>query len=135
MREHEQWLAIAVSDLKMARFVLKSDFFTHAMYGCQQAAEKSLKGYLAFRHYPLMKTHDVIQLLNVCKIFDGDFEKLRLAASFINPYSSKFRYPTEHELPDREEAVRAVKYAQKIVRLVLKKIDAPESEQKNIFFR
>lgn len=68
MREHEQWFAIAVSDLKMARLALQNDFVTHAAYNCQQAAEKALKGYLAFRSHPIMKTHDLIQLLNMCRV-------------------------------------------------------------------
>lgn len=31
--------------------------------------EKTLKAYLVFKNYPIMKTHDLIQLLEMCMSF------------------------------------------------------------------
>ena len=47
MLEHETWLKIAQEDLKMAKLALPNGLFSPLVYHCQQAAERTLKGYLA----------------------------------------------------------------------------------------
>ncbi|QQR49084.1 HEPN domain-containing protein [bacterium] len=122
MLEHEKWLVIAHDDLKMAKLALPQELFSPLTYHCQQVAEKSLKGYHAFKKQPIMKTHDLAKLLEVCLTFDRDFEKLRQSVSVLNPYASKFRYPTEFEIPDEGDAELAIKHAEMIMNLVLKNI-------------
>jgi HEPN domain-containing protein len=53
------WLIKAHSDLRSARALvaLPEPATDTAIYHCQQAAEKALKGYLAFRDQPLERTH------------------------------------------------------------------------------
>lgn len=133
MLEHEKWLHIAQDDLRMAKLALPQELFSPLTYHCQQAAEKALKGYHVFKKQQVMKTHDLAKLLETCLVFDRDFEKLRQSVMELNPYSSKFRYPTEFEIPDQEDADLAIQHAKKIMNFVLKKISEPETGQTDIF--
>jgi len=129
MQEHDKWLIIAKEDLRSAKILLKHESFSTVVYLCQQAAEKSLKAYLVFKKYPINKTHDLIKLLELCMKSDQEFQEKFDAADYINPFSSKFRYPTEYEIPDFDDAELAVKHAKKIMTFVIKKIEEPVTGQ------
>ena len=133
MQEHEGWLRIAKEDLVGAKILLKNELFSSAVYHCQQSAEKSLKAYLVFKKHPTIKTHDLLKLLELCMLFDREFQKKFDAADYINPFSTKFRYPTEYDLPGLTEVELAIKHAQSILNFVLKKVSEPETGQKDIF--
>ena len=79
-----------------------------------------------------MRTHDLVKLLELCLNFDRDFEKLRSAVITLNPYSTKFRYPSEFEIPDEEDAKAAIKYAQATIRFVLKVFSKRRTDQPSI---
>ena len=133
MQEHEKWLKIAREDLLAAKGLVKLELFSSAAYHCQQSAEKSLKAYLVFKKHTVVKTHDLIKLLELCMSFDGEFEKKFDAADYVNPFSTKFRYPTEFDIPDIAETELAIKHAQSITAFVVKKITEPQTGQKDIF--
>ena len=133
MQEHERWCAIAKEDLAVAKALLPQEFFTPVTYHCQQSAEKVLKGYLVFKKQVVLKTHDLLKLIMLCKKFDRDFEKLDNATEQLNPFATKFRYPTEYDIPELEEAKLAIKHAESIMRFVIKKIAEPETGQTGIF--
>jgi len=133
MQEHEKWLKIAQDDLKGAKIILEHELYAKVAFDCQQAVEKALKGYLAFKGQETIKTHDLVKLLRLCATFDAEFHKKNDAASYINPFSTKFRYPTEYDVLGYDEATLAIKDANSIVKLVLKKIAEPNTGQKNIF--
>ncbi len=133
MLGHEDWLKIAKTDLLSAKVLLKNELFSTAVYHCQQASEKSLKGYLAFQKQEILKTHDLIKLNWLCVQIDQNFNKLNEIVEQLNPFATKFRYPTEHDIPESDDVKIAIKSAQSIMRFVLKKISEPESDQLDIF--
>lgn len=133
MQEHKRWLKIVDQDLKSAKGLLKIEIFSTATYHCQQAAEKALKAYLVFKNHTITKTHDLMRLIELCSKFDKTFEKLYDAAEHLNPFATKFRYPTEFDIPDFEDTKKAIQRTQKIVNFVLKKIAEPETGQKKLF--
>ena len=134
MREHERWLKIVEEDLAVAKVLLKEEFFSSVAYHSQQAAEKSLKAFLVFKNRPVIKTHDLLKLLKLCSLIDGEFQRLFDAADCVNPFSTKFRYPDEFSIPDLQGAKLALKHAQSIVTFVVKKIAVPGTEnQQDIF--
>jgi len=133
MQEHERWLQIVDKDLKSAKILLKSELFSTASYHCQQAAEKALKAYLVFKDQEIIKTHDLVKLAELCSQIDKTFEKLYDDAIYLNPLATKFRYPTEFDIPSFEDAKVSIKKTQKIVNFVLKKIAEPETGQKELF--
>lgn len=133
MHEHERWLEIVREDLAAAKGLLKLGLFSTVVYHCQQAAEKTFKAYLVFKEQPILKTHDLIKLLESCIKIDSGFQKQLEAASYINPFASRFRYPTEFDIPDLDEAKLAIKHAESIMRFVVKRIAEPETGQADIF--
>jgi HEPN domain-containing protein len=132
MQEHEKWLAKAQEDLGMARLGLPVGYFSSVAYHCQQAAEKSLKGYLCFRGESIIKTHDLVKSLEQCMKYDKDFQKLYGAIRELNPYATRFRYPSEFDIPDQDDAKIAIKHAELIIKSVLKKISVVPSGQMKI---
>jgi HEPN domain-containing protein len=117
------WLTKASHDLQNAQIVsaaVDAPLDT-AIYHCQQAAEKSLKGWLAWRGITLVKTHDLIQLVADAADVHPDFLKFEQAAEILTPYVSAFRYPglTDEPMPSRAEFDAALQHAQAIYDFVL----------------
>jgi len=133
MQEHKKWLKLVEDDIKSAKGLLKIEIFSTATYHCQQAAEKALKAYLAFEKHRIIKTHDLMKLILLCSNFDKTFDQLYDDAAHLNPFATKFRYPTEFDIPNLEDTRIAIKHAQKIVDHVLKKIAEAKIGQKDIF--
>ena len=125
MLEHERWLEVAKRDLKDARLLCKGGSFPLATYQAQQAAEKALKTYLIFKQQEFLKVHDLIKLSDLCKKFDRDFQQLDIELKMLNPFATKFRYPSEFDLPDLNDAKLAIKQAESVMNFVLKKISEP----------
>lgn len=132
MQEHEKWLSIDKEDLAVAKLAIASEYFSSATYHCQQCAEKTLKGYLSFKGEPITKTHDLIKSLEQCMQFDQDFQKLYQAARELNPFATKFRYPTEFDIPDLNKVNQTIKQAESIMKFVIKKISDPAADQMNL---
>jgi len=133
MQEHEEWFKIANEDFLLSKLAIKNELYSSVAYHCQQTAEKYLKGYLVFKDHKIIKTHDLTKLIVLCSYLDNDFSKLYVPAENLNPFSTKFRYPSEFDIPDLNTAKLAISHAKKIMNFVLKKIDAPETGQTNIF--
>ncbi|HBS48562.1 TPA: hypothetical protein DEO28_01515 [Candidatus Dependentiae bacterium] len=133
MQEHERWINVAKEDLKVAKCLLPEELFSSVTYHCQQSAEKSLKGYLAFKKHEIIKTHDLTKLVGLCKFFDREFESIFSLAEQLNPFATRFRYPTEFDIPTQEDCEFAIKQSEKIMKFVLKKILETETSQMDIF--
>ena len=120
----EQWLRKAERDLASARRLLDGEppFLDTAVYHCQQAAEKALKGFLASRDRPVRKARDLVLLLDECIGLAPALELLSDEAAILTPYGTAFRYPgdmTEPEMGDASEAVAAARRVIEHVRAVL----------------
>jgi HEPN domain-containing protein len=133
MHGHEGWLHIAQDDLKSAKGLLKLHLFATSTYHCQQCTEKSLKGYLAFKKQKLVKTHDLAKLIGLCKKFDITFDKYYDFAEYLTPFATRCRYPDEFDTPDENTTKEAIKYAQNILKLVLKKTSISNTDQLTLF--
>ena len=120
------WLVKAHSDLRSARALvaLPEPATDTAIYHCQQAAEKALKGYLAFRDQPLERTHDLERLLELATALESAFAPLETQADVLNPYSTAFRYPDMLgvQFPSVAEVNTAIEHAQAIYDFVLKQL-------------
>jgi len=119
------WLIKADSDLRSARALaeLSEPATDTAIYHCQQAAEKVLKGYLAFRDQPLERTHDLERLLELAAGLDAAFTGLQDHADLLNPYATVFRYPdTLGALFPSVAEVATVEHAEAICDFVLQRL-------------
>ena len=122
------WLLKAHSDMRSARalMALTEPATDTAIYHCQQAAEKALKGYLAYRDQPLERTHDLERLLELVVALDPAFAPLDTQADVLNPYATAFRYPNTLDVlfPSVDEVTVAIEHAQTIYDFVLEKVPA-----------
>jgi HEPN domain-containing protein len=101
-----QWLHKAQVDLESARRLAgpTEPLLDTAFFHCQQAAEKAVKGYLAFCDHPLVKTHNIKTLVRLAATYEGVFSQWKQAAERLTPYATEFRYPAERpEIIDLDE--------------------------------
>lgn len=107
----------AERDLASAIRLLEGEppFLDTAVYHCQQAAEKALKGYLASRDQPLRRLHDLVLLVDECIDLDASFNELAEAAEILTPYGTAFRYPGDASEPQGPEAQEALACAKRVL--------------------
>jgi len=117
------WLCKASSDLRSVKILAAADDapLDVAVYHCQQAAEKALKGYLSFKDRPIQRTHDVEDLVRQAMMVEPTFACVVADATTVKPYAVGFRYPStvlplEPARTDFDEALAA---AQRIYDFVL----------------
>ena len=95
--EVKEWLQKAQSDLLSARILIGHDppVFDTACFHCQQAVEKVLKAFLAWKEIFFEKVHSLTYLLDLCGMQEPGFVSLRERAEALAPYAVEIRYPGE----------------------------------------
>lgn len=118
------WLQHAEIDLKAAKKLSESpELAGPVVYHIQQCVEKALKAYLVYSNRPVIKTHDLTELLDVCAKVDAEFRSLKNTAAELSPYATASRYPNSRfALPDVETVENTIIKAFDILKLVKKKI-------------
>lgn len=110
-----EWLLKAKNDLTNARIVSGDPEgpLDTAIYHCQQAVEKALKGWLCWKGIAFERTHDLTMLINLAATADSGFSRYESAATILTPYASIFRYPglSEDATPSRAELSEAMNHA------------------------
>lgn len=116
LADAKAWLAKADRDLRAAAHELTAvpPFTADAVFHAQQAAEKSLKGFLAWHDVPFRKTHDLAEIGHQCAGLDPSLESLLMRAAGLTQYAWKFRYPGEPEEPSRDEADNSIALAHEV---------------------
>jgi HEPN domain-containing protein len=94
----------------------------NVLFHCQQAAEKSLKGYLAWRNQPFRRTHDLEELVKQCADLADDFSVLTTAAGVLTQFGVDPRYPGFAAEATPEEMAQALRLADEIVSFVLERL-------------
>lgn len=118
--ETRSWLAKAAKDLEAARhdFLAEPPLLEDIVFHSQQAVEKSLKALLTWHGRVFRKTHNLIELGEVCCQIEVSLEPLLRQAAPLTEYAWKFRYPGEPAEPSSEEATDAVELAGLVFRAV-----------------
>jgi HEPN domain-containing protein len=118
----EAWLDKADHDLMSARRLIEIEpmILDNACFHCQQAIEKCLKAFLAFKGRDIERTHNVIFLLSECANFDSIFATIDPLN--INAYAVQGRYPDSNLMPTAVEAKAYYQLALQVQTLVRKKI-------------
>ncbi|HWE39590.1 MAG TPA: HEPN domain-containing protein [Isosphaeraceae bacterium] len=116
-----KWLTKASHDLDAAKALASDEIaiLDAASYHCQQAAEKALKGYLAFHDQSTPKTHDIGELLERAGELEDGFHTWSDAADRLTPLATRYRYPSIDDQPGRKVVEEAIEDAEAIVRQVL----------------
>ncbi len=104
----QAWFRKADEDLFMARYVRASEnkiAFNPIAFHCQQAIEKSLKGFLTHHGRKFEKKHDLVYILELVSQIDAELSHMLMPAIELIPYAAVFRYPdTPVEPPDLKVA-------------------------------
>ena len=122
--ETRSWLVKAASDLRAAahEFTATPPLLDDIAFHAQQAAEKALKGFLAWHDLPFRKTHDLVELGRMCVVVDASLEPLLRRAAPLSEYAWKFRYPGEPDEPSNDEASAALLVAREVYGAVLSRL-------------
>ena len=117
------WLTKASRDFKSVQRLSFGDDapLDIAIYHCQQAAEKIVKGYLCYVGATIEKTHDVERLIKLAAIHEPRFAEWLDEAEIITPYATRFRYPLDGVPmePSRSEFDEALDATQRLLTFVL----------------
>ncbi len=110
------WLVKARGDLLAAETLAAPEVAQRdiAIYHCQQAAEKAIKGLLVYRELPFQKTHDLERLLELARDDANSLSDLDEHARTLTPYAVEFRYPGDIAEPDEDEMQEAPRLAREV---------------------
>jgi len=112
----KDWLRYAKSDLNTANHMFNNVNPKETEISCyhtHQCAEKSLKAYLVLKNMEPPRTHDLLELNNLCLAQEPEFSTMRQYCVFLNPYGVHVRYPNELAVDD-DITKLAILYAQNI---------------------
>ena len=79
-----------------------------AIYHCQQAAEKAVKGFLVFCDQEFERVHDVEALVRAAMSYEAGFTNWMEMGRRLTPYARIFRYPGYAVEPTREQFNQAL---------------------------
>lgn len=121
-----EWLRFAEENLGVARreMTYERPAYHTVCFLCHSGAEKYLKAYLISRGWTLKKTHDLLELLDLCEEYDPAFDSLVGDGSILNEYSVTGRYPGDISFDAfSEDNVReAVRAAERIHDFVIVRV-------------
>jgi len=123
--EVDKWIQKAENDLKVAHneIHIENPITDAICFHCQQCVEKYLKAYLVYHQKSFRKTHDLSEIINLCKEIDSDFEYLKdIKVHELTIYATELRYPEYLYTPSVEEAEESIKLAEKAKDFVLEKV-------------
>lgn len=134
-KEVFSWLEYAGVDLQSAMVLKREGIFAQACFHAQQCVEKSLKAFLVFQNTPIMKTHNLKELLEACVAAHG--EKLKKFAQelvLLDLFYVPTRYPDgfigslPHRLPNETECQEAITTAETVYAVIQQEIHRAESK-------
>jgi HEPN domain-containing protein len=119
--EASAWFAKAATDLRAAEHALTAEppLCADSTFHCQQAAEKAMKGFLAWHNVPFRRVHSLEEIGEQCLQIEPG---LRHAVDRVVPlteYAWKFRYPGEMDEPTAAEARNALAISRAVYHAVL----------------
>lgn len=95
-----------------------------AVFLCQQAAEKAIKGFLTLHARPFRKTHSIEDIGALAIAIDPSLRSAIDRAAPFTEYAWKFRYPGIPDEPALDEVDDAIAVARDVVRAVSARLPA-----------
>lgn len=115
--EAAAWLAKADVDLRAARADLAAvpPITSDALFHCQQAIEKAMKGFLTAHELAPARTHDLEQLGELVNQWDPSLREIVSRSYHLSIFASEFRYPGDSAEPERSVADSGLQEALAVV--------------------
>ena len=123
------WWRKAMSDLIALEASRKAGALDAACFHAQQAAEKTLKSFLAYSKKDFPYTHNLVKLVNLCAEEDPDFLGLIPAVESLTPFAVELRYDAEF-WPSEDTADNALANAKEVQNFIAEKL--PSSITQNM---
>lgn len=119
-----QWLSKAEEDFGAAKSLIAygETFLSTVCFHSQQAAEKYLKAFLTSHQVEFPKTHDIDELLDLIAPTDSKLSESLRDVTMLTNYGVDVRYPGDFPNVTSNDAQQAIQMADKVRRLVLKRI-------------
>ncbi len=114
--ETRAWFGKAFNDLRAAEALTAASppLLDEAVFHCQQAAEKALKGFLTWKGQTFRKTHNLEEIGEQCLALDASLRTVIDRAVPLSEYAWKFRYPGEPSQPEPDEVAEALAAAREV---------------------
>ncbi len=119
----KEWLEKAATDRDAAARLMAGDrpLLDTAAFHCQQAAEKTLKGFLVYHNEPFEKIHDLGKLCELCAKLDAGFADKKEPTTRLNRFAVQLRYPDTPN-PSTAEVEEAMRIVEEIWQFVLSRL-------------
>lgn len=121
--ELAEWISKAEGDYVVAQREMRArrdNNYDAVCFHCQQSVEKYMKAYLYKNGIDFPKTHNLIDLHELCLPLDGSFEIQRDLYLELNQYGVRYRYPgITAEKDDAKHAMAHLKTARAFLRTKL----------------
>jgi HEPN domain-containing protein len=119
--ETRAWLVKASNDLRAAKALsaISPPLLDEAAFHCQQAAEKTLKGFLAWNGCTFRKTHNLEEIGEQSLAINPALREMIDQAVPLSEYAWKFRYPGDPCQPTPDEVAEATAIARGLLEAVL----------------
>ncbi len=119
--EAKAWFKKVANDLRGAKIDLAADppLIEDALFHCQQAVEKAMKGFLTAHERPFRKTHDLDELGRACEEIEPGLKEKLTEARDLTVYAWEFRYPGDSQVPSLSEAQQSLSLAHTVYEVLL----------------
>ncbi len=126
-----EWYRKGEADLKGAEILFEYGGDNGIIaFHCQQAIEKTLKGFLIQESGRLSNGHSLLFLLKEASQFEEQFIRFRKDCAFVNQFYIETRYPADESLDlSQDEALECIKIAKKLI-IKVKEIEKERFEVK-----
>jgi len=121
----KQWVQKAENDLKIAQdeLVTIEPATDMVCFHFQQCVEKYLKAFLVLHNKDFRWTHNIAELIELCKEIDPDFDALYgKDADKLTIYAVQVRYPDDFYMPEVAEAQTCLQIAKEVKDFVKAKL-------------
>jgi HEPN domain-containing protein len=120
LAEVRAWMHKASEDVRAAEVARAAvpPLSEAAVFHCQQAAEKAIKGFLTLHARPFRKTHSIEDVGALAIAIDPSLRSAIDRAAPLTEYAWKFRYPGIPDEPALDEVDEAIAIARELVRAV-----------------
>jgi len=119
--ELRQWFSLAKQNVEIAKHLLATFHPTPVesiCNNCQQSAEKYLKGYLFINNIEPPKTHNLVDLLDMCTNILPSFSIFERKCDFLTNFAVIPRYPNDLQITE-DDAITAIRFAEEIKEYVV----------------
>jgi HEPN domain-containing protein len=122
--EVRAWLMRAKDDLRAgdAAMGVSPPVVSVALFLAQQAAEKAMKGFLTWHDCVFRKTHNLVEIGELCVSIDPSLGPILRQAAGLTVYAWRFRYPGEPNKPSFEEGKSALALAREVLSEIVSRL-------------